>query len=134
MTDLDKIAEIVDEAARTATEIAPFFDDTPLGPGQAHEIRKLSKQRRYPRGGARVGVKMSLSARAKMTQVGVCDVTRDRLTDAMRFEAGGAMSVARLAHPRAEPVIASLMKAPPSATTGSPSSTGGSRAKPSASR
>nr|BAH90339.1 4-oxalocrotonate decarboxylase [uncultured bacterium] len=112
MKDLSKIAEIVDEAARTATEIAQFSDDTPLGVAEAYEVQSLSMQRRYDRGERRVGVKMGLTSRAKMAQVGVNDVTWGRLTDAMRLEEGGTMSMAHYVHPRIEPEIAFLMKAP----------------------
>ena len=112
MTDLKKIAEIVDEAARTATEIGQFSDETPLSAEQAYEVQALSMRRRYDRGERRVGVKMGLTSRAKMAQVGVNDVTWGRLTDAMRLEEGGTMSMAAYVHPRIEPEIAFLMKAP----------------------
>ena len=69
MTDLNKIAEIVDEAARTATAIAQFSDDSALSAAQAYEVQGLSMQRRYDRGERRVGIKMGLTSRAKMAQV-----------------------------------------------------------------
>ena len=57
----------------------------------------------------RVGVKMGLTSRAKMVQVGVDEVIWGRLTDAMRVEEGGEASFARYVHPRVEPEIAFLM-------------------------
>lgn len=112
MTDITKFAEIVDEAARTATEIPQFSDDTPLTVDQAYAVQALSMQRRYARGEKRVGIKMGLTSRAKQVQVGVDDVLWGRLTDAMREEEGGEVSMAKYVHPRVEPEIAFLMKKP----------------------
>ena len=112
MTDITRMAEIVDEAARTATEIPQFSDETPLTVDQAYAVQALSLQRRYRRGERRIGMKMGLTSRAKMVQVGVSDMIWGRLTDAMREEEGGTVSIARYVHPRVEPEIAFLMKAP----------------------
>lgn len=112
MTDITKAAEIVDEAARTATEIAQFSDTQALTTDEAYAIQALSMQRRYARGERRVGMKMGLTSRAKMVQVGVSDMIWGRLTDAMREEEGGIVSLARYVHPRAEPEIAFLIAAP----------------------
>jgi 2-oxo-3-hexenedioate decarboxylase len=78
----------------------------------AYEIQRLSLERRYARGEILVGYKMGLTSRAKMQQVGVDEVAWGRLTDAMMLEEGGALSLSRYVHPRAEPEIAYLMKAP----------------------
>jgi 2-oxo-3-hexenedioate decarboxylase len=112
MTDISKIAEIVDEAARTATEIPQFSDDKPLSVDEAYAVQALSMQRRYARGEKRVGIKMGLTSRAKQVQVGVDDVLWGRLTDGMREEEGGEVSMAKYVHPRVEPEIAFLMKKP----------------------
>jgi len=112
MTDITKFAEIVDTAARTATEIPQFSDDAPLSVDQAYAIQALSMQRRYARGEKRVGIKMGLTSRAKMVQVGVSDVIWGRLTDGMREEEGGVVSMVDYVHPRVEPEIAFLIKTP----------------------
>lgn len=112
MTDITKAAEIVDEGARTATEIAQFSDEKKLTLHEAYAIQALSMQRRYARGEKRIGMKMGLTSRAKMVQVGVDDMVWGRLTDAMREEEGGTVSMAKYVHPRAEPEIAFLMKKP----------------------
>ncbi|MCA0042737.1 2-keto-4-pentenoate hydratase [Celeribacter litoreus] len=112
MMDLAKIAESVDEAARTATEIPQFSDEKPLSVEEAYAVQALSMQRRYARGEKRVGIKMGLTSRAKMIQVGVSDVVWGRLTDGMREEEGGVVSMAKYVHPRVEPEIAFLMKKP----------------------
>ena len=46
MTDIAKAAEIVDEAARTATAIPQFTDSAPLGVADAYAIQALSIERR----------------------------------------------------------------------------------------
>ena len=67
-------------------------------------------QRRYARGERRVGLKMGLTSRAKMQQVGVSEVVWGRLTDAMRLPEGGELSKKRFVHPRVEPEVAFIMK------------------------
>ncbi|MCB2101931.1 MAG: fumarylacetoacetate hydrolase family protein [Rhodobacterales bacterium] len=109
-TPLATLAETVDEAARTATAIPQLSIDHPyLGVDDGYAIQALSVARRLARGERRVGVKMGLTSRAKMVQVGVDEVIWGRLTDAMRVEEGGEASFARYVHPRVEPEIAFLM-------------------------
>ncbi|MGO9942851.1 MAG: 2-keto-4-pentenoate hydratase [Rhodoblastus sp.] len=110
MTNLAKCAEIVDEAARTAAAIPQFTESAPLDVEEAYAIQALSMERRFARGERLIGVKMGLTSRAKMIQVGVDEVIWGRLTDAMRLEEGGSLSKARYVHPRIEPELAFLMK------------------------
>lgn len=112
MADLVRIAEILDTAAREAEAVAQISETAPLDLDAAYRVQALSLERRYARGERRVGVKMGLTSRAKMAQVGVHDVTWGRLTDAMRIEDGGRISRAAYVHPRVEPEIAFLLKAP----------------------
>jgi 2-oxo-3-hexenedioate decarboxylase len=113
MTNLAKLAEIVDEAARTATAIPQLtIADPDLGPDDGYAIQALAMARRYARGERRVGMKMGLTSRAKMIQVGVSEMCWGRLTDAMRVEEGGVLSRSRFIHPRVEPEIAFLLKKP----------------------
>jgi 2-oxo-3-hexenedioate decarboxylase len=67
-------------------------------------------ERRFSRGEKLVGMKMGLTSRAKMIQVGVNEAVWGRLTDAMRLEEGGSLSRAKYVHPRIEPELAFLMK------------------------
>ena len=55
---------------------------------------------------------MGLTSRAKMLQVGVDEVAWGRLTDAMLLEEGSTLPRSRYVHPRIEPEVAFLMKAP----------------------
>ncbi|MBW6419095.1 2-keto-4-pentenoate hydratase [Celeribacter sp. PS-C1] len=116
MKSLAELADYVDEAARTATEIPQISDTRVLSVEEAYAVQALSMQRRYARGEKRIGIKMGLTSRAKMIQVGVSDVTWGRLTDAMREEEGGVVSMANYVHPRVEPEIAFLIKTPLSGT------------------
>ncbi len=112
MSDLIKIAEIVDEAARTGTAIAQFSDTEVLTLDEAYSIQALSMQRRYSRGEKRIGIKMGFTSRAKMVQMGLDEMIWGRLTDGMREEEGGTISIGKYVHPRVEPEIAFLMKKP----------------------
>jgi len=78
----------------------------------AYKIQAFSIARRVERGQQRIGVKMGLTSRAKMAQVGVDEVIWGRLTDAMLLEEGGSLSFANYVHPRLEPEIAFLMGEP----------------------
>jgi len=113
MDRLARYAETLDTAAREANatpQITPV--DTEFSVTEAYQVQKLSVDRRLSRGERRIGVKMGLTSRAKMQQVGVDEVAWGRLTDAMLIEEGSAMSRARYVHPRVEPEVAFLMKAP----------------------
>lgn len=111
MSGIENFAQIVDEAARTATAIPQLTDTTPnLTVADAYAIQAASIQRRLARGERRIGIKMGLTSRAKMVQVGVNEPVWGRLTNAMLAEEGGFISRARFIHPRAEPEIAFLMK------------------------
>jgi len=110
---LAKYAETLDAAQREAAatpQITPV--DTAFTVEDAYQVQKLSVDRRLSRGERRIGVKMGLTSRAKMLQVGVDEVAWGRLTDAMLVEEGTALSRARYVHPRVEPEVAFLMKAP----------------------
>ncbi|MFG1394259.1 2-keto-4-pentenoate hydratase [Xanthobacter agilis] len=110
MNTLAQCAAVVDEAARTATAIPQFTESGPLGVEEAYAIQALSMERRFARGETLAGIKMGLTSRAKMVQVGVAEVIWGRLTNAMRLEEGGALSKRRYVHPRIEPELAFIMK------------------------
>jgi len=103
-------AGIVDEAARTAQAIPQLTLKEDLSPADAYTVQQASVERRLRRGERRVGIKMGLTSRAKMTQVGVAEVIWGRLTDAMRLEEGGTLHLDRYVHPRIEPEVAFLLK------------------------
>jgi 2-oxo-3-hexenedioate decarboxylase len=111
--DLNEIAAIVDEAARTGvaiTQLSETYPDLDVAAGYA--IQHLSSQRRLARGEQRVGTKMGLTSHAKMRQMGVDQVIWGRLTDSMRIDEGGELTLAGRIHPRVEPEVAFIMKKP----------------------
>jgi 2-oxo-3-hexenedioate decarboxylase len=112
MTNIAEFAEIADEAARSRKTIRQFTESAPLSIEDAYAIQARSVARRFARGERLIGIKMGLTSRAKMAQVGVSEVIWGRLTDAMRVEDNGASSRMRYIHPRIEPELAFLLKAP----------------------
>ena len=77
---------------------------------EAYAVQALLVQRRIDRGEKMVGVKMGLTSKAKMAQVGVDQVIWGRLTDAMRVPDGGTVSLEGFIHPRIEPEVAFLVR------------------------
>jgi len=110
--DLDKLAKTVDEAARSATAIPQLSESENFSLDEAYEIQAKSIQRRFDRGEVRVGMKMGFTSRAKMVQMGVDDMIWGRLTDGMLVEDGDVIDFAQYVHPRVEPEVAFLLKAP----------------------
>lgn len=111
--NLSLLAATLDEAARTATEATQLIETHPdLTIEDAYAIQLLNVKRRWARGERRVGYKMGLTSRAKMQQVGVSEVIWGRLTDAMRLEEGGILSLSRYVHARVEPEIAYIIGKP----------------------
>ncbi|MEV0732799.1 fumarylacetoacetate hydrolase family protein [Polymorphospora sp. NPDC050346] len=109
MTDLATIAERLDNAARTATAIPQLAADAGIDVDTAYAVQEALVAHRLARGETLVGLKMGLTSRAKMAQVGVDEVIWGRLTDAMRVDDGGTVSVGGLIHPRVEPEVAFLL-------------------------
>ncbi|MEV0398037.1 2-keto-4-pentenoate hydratase [Polymorphospora rubra] len=109
MTDLATIAERLDDAAQTATAIPQLAADAGIDVDTAYAVQEALVAHRLARGETLVGLKMGLTSRAKMAQVGVDEVIWGRLTDAMRVDDGGTVSVGGLIHPRIEPEVAFLL-------------------------
>ena len=113
MTTLAAYAETLDEAAVARKAVPQLTHALPgLTVEDAYAIQKLSIERRLQRGERLVGVKMGLTSRAKMRQVGVEQMAWGRLTDAMMLDEGGSLSLSAFIHPRIEPEVAFLMSAP----------------------
>jgi 2-oxo-3-hexenedioate decarboxylase len=110
--DLDELAARADDAARRGVAIPQFTTDHDLDVAGAYAVQAMSIGRRLARGERLVGVKMGLTSRAKMAQVGVDEVIWGRLTDAMHVADGSAVSLDGYVHPRVEPEIAFLLASP----------------------
>ncbi|KAB1913939.1 2-keto-4-pentenoate hydratase [Micromonospora sp. AMSO31t] len=107
--DIAGIAEKLGAAADTATAIPQLAAETGLDVDTAYAVQAALLQRRLDRGERLVGLKMGLTSKAKMAQVGVDEVIWGRLTDAMRVPDGGSVDVAGFIHPRVEPEVAFLL-------------------------
>ncbi|MFT3697923.1 MAG: fumarylacetoacetate hydrolase family protein [Kofleriaceae bacterium] len=110
MIDIEKLAAIVDHAARNHHEIPKLTTGIPLSLDDAYTIQKTSIDRRLARGEKRIGVKMGFTSRAKMIQMNCNDVIWGRLTSGMLVEDQTTISLADYVHPRVEPEIAFLLK------------------------
>ncbi|SBT46247.1 2-keto-4-pentenoate hydratase [Micromonospora auratinigra] len=107
--DIAGIAEKLGAAADTATAIPQLAAETGLDVDAAYAVQAALLQRRLDRGERLVGLKMGLTSKAKMAQVGVDEVIWGRLTDVMRVPDGGGVDVADFIHPRVEPEVAFLL-------------------------
>ncbi|SCF07175.1 2-keto-4-pentenoate hydratase [Micromonospora mirobrigensis] len=107
--DVAGIAEKLGAAADGATAIAQLAAETGLDVDAAYAVQTALVQRRLNRGERLVGLKMGLTSKAKMAQVGVDEVIWGRLTDSMRVPDGGTVEHADFIHPRVEPEVAFLL-------------------------
>lgn len=110
MPNLIEIAQRLDNAQRNAAATPQLSE--PLTLEEAYRVQSASLQRRYDRGERRVGIKMGFTSRAKMAQMGIDEMIWGRLTDAMQLEDGGTIDFESYVHPRVEPEVAFLLKAP----------------------
>ncbi|RKN18173.1 4-oxalocrotonate decarboxylase [Micromonospora musae] len=107
--DVAGIAERLGLAADTATATGQLAAETGLDVDAAYAAQTALLRRRLDRGERLVGLKMGLTSRAKMAQVGVDEVIWGRLTDVMRVPDGGTVDVGAYIHPRVEPEVAFLL-------------------------
>ncbi|GAA2340667.1 4-oxalocrotonate decarboxylase [Dactylosporangium salmoneum] len=114
------LAERLDEAERTRTAIPQVVSQSGADADEAYRIQEALVARRVGRGERLVGLKLGLTSRAKMAQVGVDQVIWGRLTDAMRVEDGGTVDAGRYIHPRVEPEVAFRLDANGAATAVAP--------------
>jgi 2-oxo-3-hexenedioate decarboxylase len=101
-------AEILDNALIKRAAVAQFGAD--FGVGDAYEIQEDVVARRLARGERIVGVKLGLTSKAKMQQMGVGEAIWGWLTDAMRIPDGGVVELAERIHPKVEPEVAFLVE------------------------
>ncbi|WP_018786912.1 2-keto-4-pentenoate hydratase [Micromonospora sp. CNB394] len=107
--DIAGIAEKLGVAADDATAIPQLAAETGLDVDAAYAVQTALVKRRLDRGERLVGLKMGLTSKAKMAQVGVDEVIWGRLTDVMRVPDGGVVDVGDFIHPRVEPEVAFLL-------------------------
>lgn len=110
---LTGLAESLDNAMlqrKAAPQIT--IEHPSLSLADAYAIQSLLVHRRLQRGERRMGMKMGLTSRAKMQQVGVNEMSWGRLTNAMLLEEGGLVARDAYIHPRLEPELAFLIGKP----------------------
>ncbi|MGH8598894.1 MAG: fumarylacetoacetate hydrolase family protein [Gammaproteobacteria bacterium] len=101
----------VDNAARNRTAIGILTADYPdMKLGDAYAVQNLLRQRMESRGVRVTGLKMGLTSRAKMQQMGVTESLHGFITDDGAYADGAEIPVARFIHPRIEAEIAVVMK------------------------
>ena len=106
---LSELADRLTAAAAQATAIPQLTTGADLTVDDAYAIQQALIDARLARGERLVGLKMGLTSRAKMAQVGVDEVIWGRLTDAMRVSDGGSVDPTTYIHPRVEPEVAFLL-------------------------
>lgn len=107
--ELNGLAAQLDDAALSAKAIPQIAEAAGLGTDDAYAVQAALVERRLARGERLVGLKMGLTSRAKMLQMGVSDVIWGRLTDGMRVADGGSLDTRGFIHPRVEPEVAFLI-------------------------
>ncbi|WP_433378665.1 2-keto-4-pentenoate hydratase [Actinoplanes sp. CA-142083] len=103
MTDY---ADALDDALTGVKELrsGSFATDDP------YAVQRDVVDRRLARGEKAVGIKLGLTSRAKMQQMGVDEVIWGWLTDAMRIADGGSLDLSQRIHPKVEPEVAFLVR------------------------
>ena len=110
-TRIEELAARVDAAAQRGETIAQLtLDEATMTVDEAYEIQEASVAQRLMRGESLVGMKMGLTSRAKMEQVGVHEPIYGRLTSGMVIADGATIALDGRCHPRIEPEIAFVMK------------------------
>ncbi|WP_189047002.1 2-keto-4-pentenoate hydratase [Micromonospora sonchi] len=110
MSTIEQIAARLDGAATSRTPTAQFSADTGLDVPTAYQVQHAVVAHRTARGERLVGLKLGLTSRAKMTQMGVDEVILGRLTDAMHIPDSGTIRLDDHIHPKVEPEVAFLVE------------------------
>jgi len=108
---IDILAARVDSAALERHPIEMLTVDYPaMKLGDAYAVQQALRGRMEARGQRVTGLKMGLTSRAKMLQMGVSESLHGFITDANVFGEGADIPAGRFIHPRIEAEIAVVMK------------------------
>ncbi len=108
---LTELATLVDDAATKASSIEMLTTSHPdLTVDEAYRVQRLSMKQRYGRSERLVGMKMGLTSRAKMEQVGIHTPIYGHLTDRMLRSDGAFFSETNYCQPRTDPEIAFILR------------------------
>jgi len=107
--DVDALAQILDLATLDVRPVPKLTGTTPLSLDDAYAVQRAGIGLRRLRGDDLVGMKMGLTSRAKMQQMGVQVPIYGHLTRRMILDDGGTVQRSAHIHPRVEPEIAFLL-------------------------
>jgi 2-keto-4-pentenoate hydratase len=110
MSNIEKAADLLQEAARTGIAIAPLDGLTPGDIDSAYQVQRLITDRRLASGARLVGRKIGLTSEAIQSQVGVDQPDFGVLFDDMRFEDDELIPYNRLLQPKAEAEVAFVLR------------------------
>lgn len=110
---IEKLAEHLENAELQAYDVTKITDDYPdMDWEDAYAIQWEIRRRKLARGNGIAGLKMGLTSRAKMQQMGVENPVYGFLADYFAVPDGGEIPMEELIHPKVEPEIAVVTKAP----------------------
>ncbi len=105
--DINKIVDILIDAEENCKEITKITDDEPeLNHSNAYDVQHHLVEKKLADGAKVIGMKMGLTSRAKMEQMGISDPLYGHLFDYMQVENHGQVSMGDLIHPKVESEIA----------------------------
>jgi 2-oxo-3-hexenedioate decarboxylase len=105
-TEVERLAQVLDEALASRRELAPLEQTRgPFPLGDAYRIQRACIGKRAQRGERRLGFKLGFTSEAKRKQMSLHDPIYGELTDAMRLDDGAKLEVAAGIHPKIEPEI-----------------------------
>jgi len=108
---IEKLAEHLENAELNCVEVTKITDDYPeITWDEALDVQWEIRRRKEARGNKIVGLKMGLTSRAKMLQMGVETPCYGFLADYFSIPDGGDVKISELIHPKVEPEIAFVTK------------------------
>ncbi|WP_454875013.1 2-oxo-3-hexenedioate decarboxylase [Paraburkholderia xenovorans] len=112
-TTIARLAEHLENCELHAQDTLKITDEHPeMDWDDAYAIQDEIRRRKLARGGKIVGLKAGLTSHAKMKQMGVDSPCFGFLADYFSVPDGGTCKAAELIHPKVEPEIAFVTKAP----------------------
>jgi 2-oxo-3-hexenedioate decarboxylase len=106
------LAESLDDAARNRTTVSSLSARHDLDVAAAYQVQEQLVALREARGERIIGGKLGLTSKAKQVAMGVHQPLYGIITSDMVVRSGGPLVLSRLIHPRVEPEVAFILKAP----------------------
>ncbi|MEV7008305.1 fumarylacetoacetate hydrolase family protein [Streptosporangium sp. NPDC051022] len=107
MTDIHKLAAVLDQAARTARAVAQPEQDYDVA--TAYRVQEELLRLRLERGDRLAGVKLGFTSEGKRRQMGVHDVIFGRVPESSAVLDGSYADISGYIHPRIEPEVVYLI-------------------------